>query len=145
MSEFSVSKRRKARFLSVQALYQWAMGESELIEIESQFRRFNDMSQVDGEYLKQLIFEVPKHVAELDGQIERFTDRKISIMNPIDVQILRVAVYELIYSLEVPYRVVINEAVDLAKTFASDESHGYINGILDNLAKELRKDELNSR
>ena len=141
MSGLNISKRRKARFLAVQALYQWQMNESELAEVELQFNQFNDMTKVDIDYFKQLVYDIPKHASELNAALEKYSDRLVTDMNPIDVQILSLAAYELMYCLEVPYKVAINEALDLARTFGSDESRKYINGILDSIASEHRQAE----
>ena len=141
MSEFSIAKRRKARFLAVQALYQWQMSDCELAEVESQFNRFNDMTKVDVDYFKHLVHEIPQNLTVLDEALEKHSDRTVREMNPIDVQILRQAAFELKFSLEIPFKVVINEALDLAKTFGSDESRKYINGILDQVATDFRQAE----
>ena len=135
--------RHKARRLATQALYTWQVAGQDLADIEAQYCTDTDMSKVDGEYFRELLHKVPANVDELDGHFEPLLDRKIEDLDSVERAILRLGCYELAYRLDVPYRVVINESVKLAKTFGADQSHKYVNGILDGVAKKLRSAEVN--
>jgi N utilization substance protein B len=136
--------RHKARRLATQALYTWQMAGQALSDLESEYSLDHDMSKVDGEYFHELLHKVPAHLDELDEQIAPLLDRGIEEVDGVERAILRLGCYELAHRLDVPYRVVINESVKLAKTFGADQSHKYINGILDGLAKKLRAVEVNA-
>ncbi len=136
--------RHKARRLATQALYSWQMAGRNLADIEAEYRQDHDMSKVDGEYFHELLHQVPAHLDELDAQLAPLLDRGIETVDGVERAILRLGCYELAHRLDVPYRVVINESVKLAKTFGADQSHKYINGILDGLAKKLRAVEVNA-
>ncbi len=139
----SVAKgRSNARKKAMQALYQWHMSGNDIAEIESQFHQEQNMEKVDTEYFHVLLHGVPAEVTELDKLINRYSDRKNDELDPVEQSILRLSSYELKNRIDVPYRVVISEAVMLAKTFGSDKSHAFVNSILDKLAKELRKVEI---
>lgn len=101
------------------------------MEIERQFLEEHNMASTDLEYFTELLREVPIQVANLDTLIEPALDRPLVIVDPIEKAILRMGTYELTQRLDVPYRVVVNEAVDLAKLFGAEQSHRYINGVLD--------------
>jgi len=102
------------------------------------------MKKIDGDYFHELLHKVPAHLDELDGHLTPLLDRAIEDVDGVERAILRLGCYELAHRLDVPYRVVINESVKLAKTFGADQSHKYINGILDGVAKELRAVEINA-
>lgn len=136
--------RHKARRLATQALYTWQVAGQDLADIEAQYCLDQDMSKIDGEYFHELLHKVPEHVDELDEHFESLLDRGIEEVDAVERAILRLGCYELAYRLDVPYRVVINESVKLAKTFGADQSHKYINGILDGVAKKLRAAEINA-
>lgn len=136
--------RHKARRLATQALYTWQMAGQSLADIEAEYSLDHDMSKVDGEYFHELLHKVPAHLDELDEQLVPLLDRGIEEVDGVERAILRLACYELAHRLDVPYRVVINESVKLAKTFGADQSHKYINGILDGVAKKLRAAEVNA-
>ena len=130
--------RRKARQMAMQALYQWELASSSLVSIEREFREDNDMQKVDVEYFSELLHQVPAMKAELDERIKPLLDRAIHELTPVELTILRLSAYELLERPEVPYRVIINEGVELAKTFGATDGHKYVNGILDKLAGEVR-------
>jgi N utilization substance protein B len=140
-SDFSPAARRKARRLTLQALYQWHMADSAPHEIEAQFLVSNDMSQVDREYFHEVLNGVPSSLAELDEQISPLLDRSLKSLTPIELTILRMGTYELQHRIDVPYKVIINEGVELAKSFGANEGHRYVNGVLDKLAQKLRTKE----
>ncbi|HHI93562.1 MAG TPA: transcription antitermination factor NusB [Gammaproteobacteria bacterium] len=136
--------RHKARRLATQALYTWQMAGQSLTDIETEYCVDHDMKKVDGDYFRELLHKVPAHLDELDGYLLPLLDRTIDDVDGVERAILRLGCYELAYRLDVPYRVVINESVKLAKTFGADQSHKYINGILDGVAKKLRTAETNA-
>ena len=134
----SPSARRKARRFTVQALYQWQMTGTNLGEIETQFRVDNDLRKTDVEYFHELLHGIPKCINELDGYYVPFLDRELKDLDKVELAILRIGVYELSKRVDVPYKVAINEGIELVKYFGATESHKYINGILDKVAQKLR-------
>ena len=134
-----IAKRRKARHYAMQALYQWQMAAASLNHIEAEFRTDNDFNKVDIEYFSQILHEVPAQVSEIDALISLgLTDRTIAEINPVEHALLRMAVFELQKRIDTPYRVVINEAVILAKKFGAQDSHKFINAVLDKVAQTAR-------
>lgn len=138
----SISGKRKARKLALQALYQWLMSGSDLHEIEAQFRTINNMDKVDGEYFTRLLHGIPTHIKTLEESISPFIDRDISGLNPIELTVLRIGSFELFYCPEIPYKVVLDESISLTKEFGSQDGHRYVNGVLNNLAKQVRAVEI---
>ncbi len=140
------SARHKARRFALQALYQWLIAGTEPSVIEVQFlEREQALHKADLDYFRELLHEIPKIKDEIDQYFMPFLDRKISQVSPIELTILRLGSYEMAKRPDVPFRVVINEAVELAKMFGAEGSHKYINSILDKAAQELRQDEFASR
>jgi len=132
-----VSARSLSRQRLLQALYQWQLtGEhlDEVHRIETQFMDEQDMKRVDKAYFKKLLAAIPAQAQELDQHLTGFIDRPLAQLTPIELAILRLGAYELLKT-DVPFRVVINEAIELAKSFGADQSHRYINGVLDKLAQ----------
>ncbi|TNC92846.1 transcription antitermination factor NusB [Thalassolituus sp.] len=138
----SPAARRKARRYAVQALYQWQIAGSSLTQIEAEFRTDNDMSAVDLEYFHDILHGVPREKADLDQKVQPFLDRNIDELTPVELAILRLGAFEMSHRLDVPYKVVINEAVELAKTFGATDGHKYVNGVLDKLAQRERMVEI---
>ncbi len=136
--KISSSARRRARRCAVQALYQWQVSGNDLNDIEIQFRAEPENQKADFDYFHELLHQVPAHADELDAALAPCLDRPIPELDPVERAVLRLCAYELMHRLDVPYRVVINEGVDLAKLYGADQSHKYINGVLDRLARELR-------
>jgi len=136
-----LSQRRLARKMILQALYQWLIAQADTKEIESQFRE-EATDKVDWVYFKEIFYAIPKQVDSLEAQFQPLLDRKITALDPIEKALLYLGTYELAHRIDVPYRVVINECVELAKIFGATESHKYINGILDKLAASLREVEI---
>jgi len=134
--------KQKARRLLVQALYSWELGGTDLVSIEASFHADNDMSKVDAELFRNLLFGVPKHLSEIDSVYEPHLDRENSQLDPVSRAVLRISTYELLYSMEVPYKVVINEGVNLAKTFGPTDAFKFINGVLDRVALAKRTTEV---
>lgn len=137
-----VTPRTTARRFAVQALYQWQLAGQSLRDIEVQFIADNELGDDEASYFAELLHEIPKRLDELDGRLAPLLSRPIEQVDPVERAILRVGSYELAHRLDVPYRVVINEAIELAKRFGAEKSHRFINGVLDRLAKDLRKAEI---
>ncbi len=136
------AERRKARKFATQALYQWQMTKANLGEIETQFRVDNDMRKTDTQYFHELLHQIPGCVSELDSYFEPHLDRDKDELDQVELAILRIGTYELAKRIDVPYRVVINEGVELAKIFGATDSHKYVNVILDKVAQRLRLMEI---
>lgn len=133
------SARRKARRFALQGLYEWQLSGNPAHEIEARYRVENAMHKVDLDYFHELLHRIPVEADALDALFEPHLDRAFAALDPVELATLRIGAYELKHRLDVPYRVVINEGIELAKTFGASESHKYINGVLDKLAAELRK------
>jgi len=134
--------RRKARRFILQALYQMQMTGDPSETVEVQFRQDHDMKNVDTLYFHEMLLAVDTSRQELDEMITLKLDRKFSELDPIEMCILRLGTSELKQRIDIPFRVVINESVELAKQFGAAESHKYINSILDLVAKDLRAIEV---
>jgi N utilization substance protein B len=132
------SPRRKARELAVQAIYSWQLSQNAVTEIEVNFISDNSKRRFDIEYFQELLRGVTQNITAIDEVISPFVDRPLDEIDHIEKSILRVAVYELKYCVDVPYRVVINEAIELAKAFAAEDSHKFVNGVLDKTVKTVR-------
>ena len=137
--KFSPYARSAARQRTLQALYQWQFTGQTTQVIETQFFEEQDMGKVDVPYFQKLLHNIPKYVNQLDEAFTPFLDRNITQLDPIELTILRIGCYELTYCQDVPFKVVINEAVELAKRFGAEQSHKYVNGILDKLAHHQLK------
>jgi len=139
----TAATRRMARHYAMQALYQWQMAGASLNSIEAEFRTDNDMKNVDVEYFQDIIHGVPKHLSDLEATFAPFlVDRALHELDPVTEALLRMACYEFKFRLDVPYKVVINEAVALAKKFGAEDSHKFINGVLDKTAAVTRAVEV---
>jgi N utilization substance protein B len=135
-------KRREARQLATQALYQWHMAKQSLNEIEAQFRVDNDFADVDSAYFREILHGVPANQAELDAALAPCMDITIDELDPVELAVLRLSTWELLKRVDVPYRVIINEGIELAKVFGSTDGHKFVNGVLDKLAPRLREAEV---
>lgn len=135
------AQRRKARHFGLQALYQWTLSDASLVDIDAEFRVDNDFRHTDGEYFQALLRGVMQDVEALEALFSPLLDRALDDLDPIERNLLRMGTFELKERIDVPYKVVINEAVSLAKKFGATESHRYINGVLDKVASELRTAE----
>ncbi|MDX2349124.1 MAG: transcription antitermination factor NusB [Porticoccus sp.] len=136
------STRKKARQLLVQALYQWQISGSDIGGIEVEFFTDNNMTKVDAEFFRELLHGIPRKLDEIDGAYEPHLDRKLGDLDPISRALLRMGTYELSFRIDVPYKVVINEAVNLAKKFGPTDAYKYINSILDKVAMATRATEI---
>ncbi len=135
----SLAKARgKARRMAMQALYQWQMTADDTDGIRRQFLEENDMRHVDEDYFTELFQGAVNNVETIDQQLEQHMPRAINSVDPVERSILRIATYEFIKRHDVPYRVVLNEAVILTKKFCAEKSHTFVNAVLDKVAKDTR-------
>lgn len=134
--------RRKARELALQGIYSWQMTNNPVTQVELDIATSNKMKDVDMGYFQELLRGVVNQCDELDEKIRPYLGRLPEELDPVEQGILRLATYELVQRVDVPYKVVINEAIELAKQFGAEESHKFINGVLDKAVKTLRKHEL---
>jgi N utilization substance protein B len=137
--------RTNARKAAVQALYQWQMTGQSLVEIERQFIEDERLKDAQKSYFSELFHGVPRNLDLIDQILSEFVDRPIDMIDPVERAILRIGAYEMTNRLDMPYRVVLNESINLAKYFGADGSHKYINGILDKVAQQKRTIEINSK
>lgn len=137
-----LNKRRKARELTVQALYQWGMAGQSVSAIEAQFYAENDPEKIDQDYFREAMRTITKSVDEIDELISPHADRDLEDLDPVSIALLRLGVFEFSHRADVPFKVVINEGVNLAKRFGPTDSDKYINGVLDKLAPQLRSAEV---
>ena len=137
--------RGRARRFAMQAIYQWQMTADDIGDIKRQYIDDNRMdaedSAADRDYYAELVEGVYNMLEQIDPLLERFMPRTIDAVDPVERAILRIATYELMQRLDVPYRVVLNEAVMLTKKFCSEQSHTFINAVLDKVAREVRQME----
>ncbi len=134
--------RRKSRELVLKAVYRGILNQSDLKQVFRDMLEDPEYKKADEDYFKQLLTGVSKHKAELDERIATYIDRAVSALSPVEHAILLISGYELIYDASIPYRVAINEGVELAKLYGGTDGHKYINGVLDKLAMTARADEI---
>ncbi|MGI5308838.1 transcription antitermination factor NusB [Rheinheimera sp. WS51] len=130
--------RRQSRSLAVQGIYSWHVSKNPIAEIEQQLLLENNVKHIDVGYFQDLVRGVVKNHSVLDEMLKPYLARPFEEIDFVEKAILRVSAYELKYRLDVPYKVIINEAIELAKAFAADDSHKFVNGILDKAVRELR-------
>jgi len=133
-----IKGRRAARALAVQALYQWYVTKYKVDNIIDQFYTHNDFSQVDRAYFAKLVIGVIEQHQELDAIFSAELDRDFEQLTPVECNILRLATWELVNCLEIPFKVIINEAIELAKIFGTADGYKYVNGILNQLKSKIR-------
>lgn len=134
----NVWARRRARRALVQAVYQWQMADSDLLRIEADFLASGSLEKADVEFFRELLRATLSGIGELDELIAPLLDRSLSSLDQIELAVLRLGAVELKSRIDIPYRVVISEYVELAKTFGAENGHKYVNGVLDKLALALR-------
>ncbi len=140
--KINIAARRWARRCALQAMYQWQLSGNDLKDIEEHFFSSEDATKMDVPYFSELLHFIPQNIDIIDAAFVPYLDRPLAELNPVELAILRVSTYELLKRLDIPYRVVINEGVELAKTFASEEGHKYINGVIDKVAHQIRSTEI---
>lgn len=139
MKAMKIKARQKARGLALQALYQWQFKLATIDEINQQAITTNSARTIDFPYFTELALGVVANLDKIDSEIVGFINRPLQEVDLIEMIILRIATYELLFRLEIPYKVVINEALELAKTYGSvEQGYKFINGVLDKLAKKIR-------
>jgi len=136
-----IHARRAARLRAMQALYSWQLNHDDPKNILAEFREDAEHARADAEYFRELLFGVTREAPALDALMEPALGRPLVQLDPLEHALLWIGVWELSERAEIPYRVVINEAVGLAKKFGADQSHRFVNGVLDNLAHDLRAAE----
>ncbi|WP_026376965.1 transcription antitermination factor NusB [Aestuariibacter salexigens] len=133
--------RRKARELALQAMYSWQMTDNPVEQVELSIATSNDMSKVDMAYFSELLRGAVQHAADLDKAIKPYLGRLPEELDQVERAVLRLAAFELMHRIDTPFKVVINEAIELAKSFGAEESHKFVNGVLDKAALKLREHE----
>lgn len=145
MSNSTPAARSKARRFALQGLYQMELSECSATDVEKQYTEDHDMKRVDTDYLHDLLLGIVKHRDEIDELIAAKIDRQFDDLDPIETAILRIGGFELLHRVDVPYKVVINESVELARRFGASESHKYVNSILDQIAHDHRVFEIRKK
>ena len=139
------SARRRSRELATQGLYQWLLSSAPGSEIEEQLRGAQGFDKADQEHLEAILYGVIKEADTIDAELQPCLDRPLDQLSPVERAVLMVAAFEFKHHLDIPYRVVINEAIELTKTFGGSDGHKYVNGVLDKLAVQLRPTEVQAR
>lgn len=130
--------RRRARECAVQAIYSWQLSGNPIAEVEYEFIAEQDMSDVDVNYFRELISGIANNATKLDQLMSPYLSRQLEELGQVEKAILRVAMYELSYRQDVPFKVAINEGIELAKVFGAEDSHKFVNGVLDKAAPVVR-------
>lgn len=136
------SSRRIAREFAVQGVYEWLLARNEPRAIEHRLAEVSGFDKADRPLLDALLNGAIGEATALQTQLAPYLDRAIDSLSPVERAVLLIAAYELVHRIETPYRVVINEAVELAKVYGGTDGHKYVNGVLDKLAAEVRRDEV---
>ena len=139
MTNKSFRARHKARHYALQALYGWSITKNDLEDVEQYFLQEKSNAKFDVEYFHKLLYNIPVDLEKLDGLINPFLKRTLEELDLIELTILRIAAYEFQHNMEIPPKVIINEALILTKTFGAKDSYKFVNGVLDKLAKQIRK------
>ena len=135
------SSRRRSREFALQGLYQWLLSREKPAEVVEHIREQEGFDKCDRAHFDLLLHGAIEQAAALDAALARHVDRKTSQLSPVEHAVLMIGVFELVNCVEIPYRVAINEAVELAKSFGGTDGHKYVNGVLDRCAADLRPDE----
>jgi N utilization substance protein B len=133
--------RSLARKLAMQALYQWQLTQQSAAEIQQQYLESEDSAGVDEDHFVELVTQTIARNEQITGALKPFVDRPLEQLDPVEAAILMIGMYELQQRLDIPYRVVINEGVDLCKRFGATDAHKYINAVLDRAARDIRAAE----
>jgi N utilization substance protein B len=137
----STGSRHGARRAAVQAIYQWEMTASAPAGFADHDLLEHEGKDIDASLFEEFVREVPRRVTELDTALAPQLDRPIEEVDPVERAILRISAYELMFHLQTPYKVILNEAIELAKVFGAEHGHRYVNAVLDKLAASTRRDE----
>ena len=139
------SARRRAREIALQGLYEWLVAGAEPALIEAHLREIDGFDKCDQPHFEKLLHGCIGEAAAIDAVLARHADRKTTALSPIEHGALMIGVFELGHCVDIPYRVAINEAVELAKAFGGTDGHKYVNGVLDRSANDLRPVEVQAR
>ncbi|MDE1950934.1 MAG: transcription antitermination factor NusB [Burkholderiales bacterium] len=139
------SARRRAREIALQGLYEWLLGGADAATVEAHMREIDGFEKCDRAHFDALLHGCIAEAAVLDAALARHVDRKTAQLSPVEHAVLLIGSYELGHCIDIPYRVAINEAVELAKSFGGTDGHKYVNGVLDKVAADLRPDEVSAR
>ena len=139
------SSRRRSREFALQGLYQWLIAGSDAAEIDAHVRELEGFKLADSAHFDALLHGCLAEASALDAVLARHVDRKTTELSPIEHGVLMIGAYELQHCIDIPYRVAINEAVELAKSFGGTDGHKYVNGVLDKVAADLRPVEVAAR
>jgi N utilization substance protein B len=139
------SSRRRSREFALQGLYEWLIAGSDAGVIEAHLREQDGFDKCDKAHFDQLLHGCIREAADLDAALARHVDRKTTQLSPIEHGALMIGVFELKHCIDIPYRVAINEAVELTKSFGGTDGHKYVNGVLDKAAGDLRPLEVQAR
>lgn len=142
--KISPKKRHKARCFAVQALYHWQLTQDNVNEILMHFLKDMNARKTDTLYFQAIMHDVVKQSGHLDELFTPYLDRPIAEIGPVELAILRLGTYELTEHLDIPYKVVLNEAVELTKMFGPEDAHKYINAVLDKVATKCRGVEVSA-
>lgn len=135
------STRHRARELALQGIYQWRLTGDDSTKIEKQIREGKGMGRYDAEFFSKLLLGALARHADLEAALAPHLDRSLQELSPVEFSVLLLGAYELLHHPEIPYRVIINEAVELTKTFGGTDGHKYVNGVLDKMAAKTRAAE----
>jgi transcription antitermination protein NusB len=138
------NQRRRSRELALQGLYQWLIAGGDVASIDAQLREHEGYAKCDSVHFDALLRGGIEGAADLDAALARHVDRKTTELSPIEHAVLMIGAYELGHCLDIPYKVAINEAVELAKAFGGTDGHKYVNGVLDKVASDLRSAEVSA-
>ncbi|WP_353152605.1 transcription antitermination factor NusB [Herminiimonas fonticola] len=136
--------RHRAREFALQGLYQWLLNNEDVRTIENHIRQAHGFDKADAEHFDALLYGTVKQVSELRAGLAPLIDREISALSPVEHAALLIGAFELKNHIEIPYKVVINEAVELTKSFGGIDGHKYVNGVLDKFAAGVREPEINA-
>jgi N utilization substance protein B len=140
----SKSTRRRAREIALQGLYEWLVSAAPTDAIAAHMREQDDFDKCDALHFDRLLRGCIAEAADIDALLARHVDRKTTLLSPVEHGVLMIGVYELTHCIDIPYKVAINEAVELAKSFGGTDGHKYVNGVLDKAAADLRPVEVNA-
>ena len=140
--KYNPAARRCARRFALQAIYQWQLTQQSMMIVEEQFLKYETIADADLLFFQEILKTVATKHLVFDEQFQPFLNRAFDTLSPIELAILRIGAYELIEHPETPYRVILNEAIELSKEFGGEESYKYVNGILNQLARKIRSQEI---
>ena len=138
------SARRRARELALQGLYEWLLSRADAGAVDAHVREQEGFDKCDREHFELLLHGTIRDAEAIDAALAAHIDRKVELLSPIEHAALMIGAFELMRCIEIPYKVAINEAVELAKSFGGTDGHKYVNGVLDKVAVEVRRSEVDA-